>query len=131
MRASSDAAVGVRVVGRSQIPGSWLAERLGPRVVLGLNNAVLAAVLLALPTAGRLGAWAVWGCIFSLGLVQGPFIIAQAVMNNSIMPPSPSPERPLSQMIIRVRPRSPCLPSSDLLLSSVVAWLPKMLRGSV
>ena len=87
----------------TQIPGSWLAENLGSRNVLGLNNAVMASVLLAIPTAGRLGgAWAVWGCIFSLGLVQGPFIIAQAVMNNGIMPPSPSPERPLSQMIVRV-----------------------------
>jgi MFS family permease len=87
----------------TQIPGSWLAEKLGPRNVLGLNNAVMAAVLLSIPVAGRLGgAWAVWGCLFSLGLVQGPFIIGQAVLNNSVMPPSPSPERPLSQMIIRI-----------------------------
>ena len=54
----------------TQIPGSWLAENFGARSVLGMNNTVMAAVLLAIPTAGRIGgAWAVWACIFALGLV--------------------------------------------------------------
>ena len=41
----------------------------------------------------------------ALGLVQGPYIAAMAVLQNSIMPVAASPaasERPLAQMIIRL-----------------------------
>ena len=110
----------------TQIPGSWLSELLGPRLVLSLNNAAMATVLLAIPAAGRIaGAWGVWGCIFTLGLVQGPFIIAQAVMNNRVMPPSPSAERPISQMIIRVGNNIAKLVAAALtpwLCGSVAGW---------
>ena len=89
----------------TQIPGGLAVKRYGPHRVISANGVVMAAVLMTLPAAGRAGSWAVCAAFLALGLVQGPYIAAMAVLQNSIMPAASSPaasERPLAQMIVRL-----------------------------
>ena len=104
----------------TQIPGGLAVKRYGPHRVISANGVVMAAVLMTLPAAGRAGAWAVCAAFLALGLVQGPYIAAMAVLQNSIMPAASSPaasERPLAQMIIRLGQQA------AKLTAAVVPWV--------
>jgi predicted MFS family arabinose efflux permease len=86
----------------TQVPAAAVVERLGAKVVLGLNNLGLALALLALPSAARLdlGFRGLWACIAAIGVLQGPFIVAQGVMTHAWV--VTGAERPLAIYIIRL-----------------------------
>ena len=73
---------------------------IGAKGVLSLNNLGLLASLLAIPPAARVSSSAVWICIAVMGVMQGPFIVAQGAItqNWSVA----GPERPLAVFIIRL-----------------------------
>ncbi len=73
----------------TQIPAAPLCAGIGGKTVLTLNNIGLLASLLALPAAARRGAGAVWACIAVMGIMQGPFIVAQGAMTSSWVPSGP------------------------------------------
>ena len=96
---------------------SWVWDVLG---ALGAPQSSLAPRRPGLPAAGRAGSWAVCAAFLALGLVQGPYIAAMAVLQNSIMPAAASPaasERPLAQMIIRLGQQA------AKLAAAVVPWV--------
>ena len=84
----------------TQIPAAPLCRTIGAKGVLSLNNLGLLASLLAIPTAARVSSSAVWICIAVMGVMQGPFIVAQGAItqNWSVA----GPERPLAVFIIRL-----------------------------
>ena len=51
--------------------------------MLSLNNIGLLFSLLALPMAAKQGARVVWFCIALMGVMQGPFIVAQGAMTSA------------------------------------------------
>ena len=105
----------------TQMPGGHLTKRFGAKAVLAVNNTVVALVLLALPAAGRAGAWAVCAALVALGAVQGPYVSAAAVMQNTWMPAADSPaaaERPLAQMVIRFGQQC-----AKLLAAALTPWM--------
>lgn len=66
------------------------------------NNLGLAALLLGLPTLASRGATAALGCILGIGVLQGPFMIANHGMAYSWSPPEDSAERPWARFIMRL-----------------------------
>jgi hypothetical protein len=67
----------------TQIPAAPVCRSMGAKRVLSLNNIGLLAALLSLPTAARVSSSAVWFCIAVMGVMQGPFIVAQGAMTQA------------------------------------------------
>lgn len=84
----------------TQIPAAPLCGKIGAKTVLSLNNAGLLLSLMALPLAAKQGANVVWCCIALMGIMQGPFIVAQGAMTSAWS--IAGPERPVAVFIIRL-----------------------------
>lgn len=84
----------------TQIPAAPLCGKIGAKTVLSLNNIGLLSSLIALPIAAKQGARAVWFCIALMGIMQGPFIVAQGAMTSAWS--IAGPERPVAVFIIRL-----------------------------
>lgn len=84
----------------TQIPAAPLCGKIGAKTVLSLNNLGLLTSLVALPLAAKQGANVVWCCIAVMGIMQGPFIVAQGAMTSAWS--IAGPERPVAVFIIRL-----------------------------
>ncbi len=84
----------------TQIPAAPLCGKIGAKTVLSLNNIGLLSSLISLPIAAKQGARAVWFCIALMGIMQGPFIVAQGAMTSAWS--IAGPERPVAVFIIRL-----------------------------
>ena len=105
----------------TQIPGGWLVKRFGANLVVTAASTCVGTVLLLLPTAGRAGSWAVCATFSAIGMVQGPYMAAAAVVQSTVMPAVGSAqesERPLAQMIIRFGQQA-----AKLLVAAVTPWV--------
>ena len=80
----------------TQIPGSFVIQRVGAKAVMTLNMLCTAALLLALPAARSVPAMA--ALLGAMGLLQGPFIPAWRTLQRNWMPQGA--ERAWAQRII-------------------------------
>ena len=56
----------------TQIPASYMIQKIGAKAVLSLNNLGVMTAMILLPVAAKTGATAVAACFALLGIVQGP-----------------------------------------------------------
>eukprot|EP01052_Picozoa_sp_SAG31_P038501 SAG31_NODE_5158_length_2710_cov_1.918422_2_plen_447_part_00 len=90
----------------SQIPAAALIDRVGPKLVLGLNTIGVCGLFMLLPLIARLGATPaarvrlMVGTLTVAGICQGPLIPGQQVMRRNWLPRPGSPERPIHMKLI-------------------------------
>ena len=72
----------------TMFPGGYATKRLGSKAVIVVNGVLTSAALLALPAAGRAGAWTTCIVLAALGVAQGPYQSAAAVSCRSIIAPA-------------------------------------------
>ena len=68
----------------TQLPGSYLIQRVGAKVVLTANMLGTTLILLAVPAVSSLRALA--ALLLAMGVLQGPFIPAQNCLKREWMP---------------------------------------------
>ena len=73
----------------TQIPGSMLIQRVGPKLVLFWDMALTALLSLAIPYAARRSARALAAVLTLMGLVQGPLYAAIQAMKREWLPRGP------------------------------------------
>jgi MFS family permease len=72
----------------TQIPGGWLAQKVGGKVVAQLNLCGNACLLL-LPTAAKFGANSLAACLCVIGLCQGPLVPTVSILQRNWLPTGP------------------------------------------
>lgn len=72
----------------TQIPGGWLAQKVGGKVVAQLNLCGNACLLL-LPTAAKYGANSLAACLCVIGVCQGPLVPTVSILQRNWLPTGP------------------------------------------
>ena len=84
-----------------QIPGGYLAERIGNKAICLINNVSVAALLLGFPTIARGGVRTLSPALALVGMLQGPLMISVGSISTFWLPPPSSAERPWAQLAVR------------------------------
>ena len=98
----------------TQLPGSYLIQRVGAKVVLTANMLGTTLILLAVPAVSSLRALA--ALLLAMGVLQGPFIPAQNCLKREWMPQGA--ERAFAVRIVSLGNNV-----SNVLASSLTPWL--------
>ena len=85
-----------------QIPGGYLAQRIGNKAVCLINNVSVAALLAALPTIARAGVAGLAPALAFFGVLQGPLMISTGSLSTYWLPPPSSTDRPWAMLAVRM-----------------------------